>query len=211
MKLYFHPLSGNSRRVLLVAAHLGLSLEPVVIDLPKGEQQSPAHLARNPNGRIPVLEDDDFLLWESRPIMQYLCEKTPVGTELYPADVRARADVNRWLSWCAMHMAPANTILVFENFVKPLTGRATDSAEVARGLALFASAAKVLNDHLAGKTWISQGRVTLADYSLAAGFALAGPAKMPLSDYPQIQAWLARVQELPAWKQTQPPTPGVSA
>lgn len=210
MKLYFHPMSGNSRRVLLVATHLDVPLERVVVDLTRGEQRGAPHLSLNPNGRVPVLEDDGFLLWESRAIMQYLAEKTP-GQTLLPADARGRADVNRWLYWCSAHMAPANTILVVENFVKPLTGQGpTDPAEVARGEALFAQHAPVLDAHLAGRTWVSQERLTLADFSLAASFALAGPARLPLGDFANIRAWLGRVQELEAWKRTAPPVPPVT-
>jgi glutathione S-transferase len=206
MKLYFHPMSGNSRRALLVAAHLDVSLERVVVDLTKGEQRGAPHLHRNPNGRVPVLEDDGLLLWESRAIMQYLSDKTP-GQTLLPTDPRGRAEVNRWLFWCAAHMAPANTILVQENFVKELMGRLKDPAELARGEALFAQYAPILDAHLAGRTWVALDRVTLADYSLAAGFALAGPARLPVADYPNVRAWFGRVQELDAWQRTTPPAP----
>ncbi|MCP3064145.1 glutathione S-transferase family protein [Myxococcus sp. K38C18041901] len=207
MKLYFHPMSGNSRRVLLVATHLDVPLERVMVDLPKGEQRATSHLDRNPNGLVPVLDDDGFLLWESRAIMQYLAELTP-GQTLLPLEGRARADVTRWLFWCSAHMAPACTVLVQENFVKAMTGRGPpDPAEVARGEALFAKQARILDEHLAGKTWVSQERLTLADFSLAAGFALAGPARLPLGDFPNIRAWLGRVQEVEAWKRTAPTLP----
>jgi glutathione S-transferase len=199
-------MSGNSRRALLVAAHLDVPLERVVVDLTKGEQRGAPHLHRNPNGRVPVLEDDGLLLWESRAIMQYLSDKTP-GQTLLPTDPRGRAEVNRWLFWCAAHMAPANTILVQENFVKELMGRLKDPAELARGEALFAQYAPILDAHLAGRTWVALDRVTLADYSLAAGFALAGPARLPVADYPNVRAWFGRVQELDAWQRTTPPAP----
>ncbi|WNG49658.1 glutathione S-transferase family protein [Archangium minus] len=210
MKLYFHPMSGNSRRVLLVATHLDVPLERIMVDLTKGEQRGAPHLGRNPNGRVPVLDDDGFVLWESRAIMEYLAEKTP-GQTLLPTDARGRADVSRWLFWCATHMAPANTILVFENFVKALTGGRPDPAEVARGEALFAQHAPILDAHLAGRTWVAQDRLTLADFSLAASFALAGPARLPIGDYANIQAWLGRVQALEAWKRTTPPAPPPAA
>lgn len=207
MKLYFHPFSGNSRRVLLVATHLEIPLERVVINLPEGEQRGAPHLARNPNGRVPVLDDEGFLLWESRAIMIYLTEKVP-GQTLLPTDAQGRADVNRWLFWCAAHMAPANTIVVFENFVKGLTGRgAPDPLEVARGENLVKQYCAVLDAHLAGKTWVSQNRVTLADFSLAASFALAGPARLPIAEFANVRAWLGRVQELEAWKRTAPALP----
>ncbi len=207
MKLYFHPMSGNSRRVLLVATHLDLPLERILVDLTQGEQRGAPHLARNPNGRVPVLDDDGFVLWESRAIMQYLADKTP-GQTLLPTDARGRAEVNRWLFWCAAHMAPANSIVVYENVVKTLTGRGpADPVELARGESLIAQYAPVLDAHLAGKTWVAHDRVTLADYSLAASFALAAPARLPIADYANLRAWLSRVQELDAWKRTTPPAP----
>jgi glutathione S-transferase len=206
MKLYFHPMSGHSRRVLLVAAHLNLPLELVVVDLPKGEQRGAPHLKRNPNGRVPVLEDGDLVLWESRAIMQYLADKTP-GQTLLPADPRERAEVNRWLFWCAAHMAPACAVLVRERFVKTFSGQPADPVEEARGEELFAQTAAVLDAHLADKIWVAHNRVTLADYSLAAGFALAGPARLPVVDYPHLRAWLGRVQELDAWQRTAPSAP----
>jgi glutathione S-transferase len=211
MKLYFHPLSGNSRRALLVTAHLAVPVERIVVDLTKGQQRQTPHMGRNPNGHVPVLDDDGFMLWESRAIMVYLAEKTP-GQTLLPTDARGRADVNRWLFWCAVHMAPANTVLVYENFVKTAMGRGpANPAEVARGEALVAQYARVLDAHLAGKTWVAQDRLTLADFSLSASFALAGPARLPIADYANLRAWLGRVQGLDAWKQTTPPAPPPAA
>ena len=205
MKLYYHPMSGNSRRALLVATHLEVPLERIVVDLVKGDQRGAAHVARNPNAKVPVLEDGDLTLWESRAIMQYLCDRTP-GQTLWPTDVAGRADVSRWLFWCAAHMAPANTVLVQERVVKALTGRGpADPAEEARGEALVSQHAGILDAHLAGKTWVAQDRLTLADLSLAAGFALTTPARLPIADRPHLQAWLARVAALPAWQRTAPP------
>ncbi|HEY4240658.1 MAG TPA: glutathione S-transferase family protein [Kofleriaceae bacterium] len=207
MKLYYHPFSGNSRRVLLTVEHLGAPVERVLVDLPKGEQRGDAHLARNPNGRVPVLEDDGFVLWESRAIMLYLAEKT-AGQTLLPDDARGRADVQRWMFWCAQHMAPANTILVFENFVKTFQGREADPAEVARGEAQVAQYAGILDAHLEGKSWVAQDRLTLADFSLSASFALAGPARLPIANLPNVRAWLGRIAETEAWRKTQPQFPG---
>ncbi|MEZ4399218.1 MAG: glutathione S-transferase family protein [Kofleriaceae bacterium] len=206
MKLYFHPLSGCSRRALLVIAHLELPVERIVVDLTRGEHRAAAHLTRNPNGLVPVLDDDGFLLWESRAIMQYLADITP-GQTLLPTEPRGRADVNRWLAWCASHMAPAVAVLVRERFVKPLTGGAADPVEEGRGEALVTQHAPVLDRHLADRTWVSQDRLTLADLSLAAGFALAGPARVSLERYPHLAAWLTRVQALDAWTRTAPPVP----
>jgi glutathione S-transferase len=190
----------------MAALQLGLEPELVLVDLPKGEQKKPPYLQLNPNGRVPVLDDDGFLLFESRAIMQYLAEKTP-GQTIYPQDPRGRADVNRWLFWCAVHFSPAIGVLVFENLVKGLTGRgAPDPTEVKRGEGLIAEFLPVLDAQLAGKTWVAQDRLTIADLSLATPLGLAARARVPsFADYTNVHAWLARVEELDAWKKTVPP------
>jgi glutathione S-transferase len=144
MRLYYNPLSGNSRRARLAALVLGTEVELSLVDLPKGEQRQPPHLQRNPNGRVPVLDDDGFLLWESRAIAQYLADRTP-GQTLYPENARARADVNRWLFWDAAHLSQAMGVLVFERMVKRITGRGEpDAAEIRRGEGLVAQFFPVL-------------------------------------------------------------------
>ncbi|MEO8247812.1 MAG: glutathione S-transferase family protein [Burkholderiales bacterium] len=115
MRLYYHPVSTCSRRVLMTAQHLGTKLDLVLVNLFKGEQNAPDFLKLNPNHRVPVLEHDGFVLWESHAIMQYLADMTP-GQTLYPTDSRARADVNRWLFWCGQDFMPGVGILQLGKF-----------------------------------------------------------------------------------------------
>jgi glutathione S-transferase len=98
MKLYINPTSPNVRRVRLTAAVLGLQLEEKKLDFAKGEQKNPEYLALNPNGAVPTLVDGDFVLTESRAIMQYLASKKP-EMGLLPRDEQVRADVTRWQFW----------------------------------------------------------------------------------------------------------------
>lgn len=212
MRLHHHPASSNARRAVMAAHHLGLvrddekgtgpRVELVHVDLAKGEQRTPAYLALNPNGRVPTLVDGTFVLTESHAIMQYLAELTP-GQTVYPSETRARADVNRWLFWNAHHFAPAVAVLGFEYFVKRLRGLGDpDPKEVARGEGLVTQCATVLDAHLAGREWITQDRLTLADLALSTPLMMAAVAKLPLEPYANIRAWHARVQELSAWKKT---------
>jgi glutathione S-transferase len=202
MRLYHHPLSLNARRVVMTALQLDTPLELVLVNLQAQEQLQPQYLKMNPNHRVPVLEDGDFHLWESRAIMQYLADKTP-GQSLYPADIRARADVNRWLFWCSQHFTPAIGILNWENFVKPMIGRgAPDLVEVKRGETLLAEFASVLDAHLAAREWVCGSSLSLADLSIAAALGCAVPAKAPVSQYTHLQKWFDRVRELEAWKKT---------
>jgi glutathione S-transferase len=202
MRLYHYPFSSNARRARMTAVHLDVKLELVVVDLAKGEQRGPAFLRINPNGRVPVLDDDGFVLWESHAIMQYLAEKTP-GQTLYPQDRRARADVNRWLFWSAHHFAPAVAILGWERVVKPMIGAGEpDPTAIKRGEALVSDLARILDEHLKGKQWIAQERLTLADFAIASPLMMTGPAKLPVTDRANLSSWFGRVQAIEAWKKT---------
>ena len=106
MRLYHHPLSSNSRRAVLTARYLALEIELVAVDLANAAHRSPEFLRLNPNGKVPVLDDDGFVLWESHAIMQYLANKTP-AQDVYPRDAQGRADVDRWLFWSAAHFTAA--------------------------------------------------------------------------------------------------------
>lgn len=203
MRLYQHPMSANSRAATLAALWLKAPVEMVFVDLAKGEQRLPEYLQLNPNHRVPVLEDGDFHLWESRAIMQYLADKTP-GQTIYPTDARARADVNRWLFWSGQHFAPAVSIFFWENVVKPMIGRGgPDPAELKRAEPLFNEFAAVLDQHLTDRKWVVGANVTLADLSLAVAWACAAPGKAPVAWYANIQRWFMRIQELEVWQQTE--------
>jgi glutathione S-transferase len=203
MRLYHHPVSSNARRVMLAAIHMGTPLETTEVNL-----MDPADRRRleelNPNSKVPVLQDGDFVLWESCAIMQYLAERT-YGQTLYPDNVVRRADINRWMFWACQHFSPALSIIVWENIWKGLTGNGgPDPVEVARGAEEVKQFATVLDNHLAGRQWVVGDSLTLADFALAAPLMYTEQAKLPVTEYINLQAWYARVQELDAWKQTQP-------
>ncbi|MCA0177258.1 MAG: glutathione S-transferase family protein [Proteobacteria bacterium] len=204
MRLHYHPLSTNSRRVRLAAHQLGVALDLVPVDLSRGAQHAPAFAALNPNRKVPVLEHDGFVLWESYAIMQYLADLTP-GQTLYPADARARADVNRWLFWCGQSLMPGVALLNWENHIKPEMGLGTaDAAAVAHGEQLLREAAERLDAHLATHEWLCASGLSLADLALAAPLADQDVARFPVQDLPHLQRWFAQVQALEAWAQTAP-------
>jgi glutathione S-transferase len=202
MRLYHHPFSFNARRAVMTALHLQVPVELVQIDLARRENFTPEFLRLNPNHKVPVLEDGDLHLWESFAIMQYLADVTP-GQTVYPADVRSRADVNRWLFWCSQHFSPAIAIFNWENCVKAIVGLGgPDSAEMQRGMQLFPPLAEILDNHLAGRTWISGPALSLADLAIAAPLGHAAVARLPVDPYANIRRWMRQVEELPAWKMT---------
>ena len=201
MKLYGSRLSSSTRRVALTASLLGLEPEQVTIDL-RGDRAKLAAL--NPNSKIPVLEDDGFVLWESHAIMEYLCERTP-GQTLLPTEPRARAEVRRWLFWTSAHLSPATGGLAFERmWKKMITGGGPDATLVAYHERFLHQFLKVLDDHLATRNHVSGDRLSLAELSLACTLMYAERAELPIAPYGHVQALRARVAELPAWKQTEP-------
>lgn len=204
MKLYMNKLSPNVRRVRLTAAVLRIELEEQELDLRKGEHKSPEYLALNPNGAVPTLVDGDFVLTESRAIMQYLAAKKPEAG-LLPRDEVARADVTRWQFWDASHFSPNVASVVFEKLIKPMFGMGEpDAGKIADGLAAFRRFGAVLDKRLDGRTYVVGDALTIADLTLAATLGFARQAELPLAELPHVDAWLSRISALDAWRKTSP-------
>jgi glutathione S-transferase len=191
MKLYDFAFSPNSRKVRAVAYELGIKLEHQHVDLLKGDQRIPAFLAMNSNGRVPVLDDDGFFLWESAAILRYLNAKK--GGTLVPRDARGEAEVDRWMSWHLAHLGPAISKVAFERVVKKLTGQgAPDQAAIEAGTADFDKLTRILDGGLAGKEYLA-GPLSIADFSLASHYSIASMAGLDVTPYARVNAWLGRV------------------
>ena len=204
MKLYAMRKSHNCRRVLATAAQLGMNIEVIEPDFASGELKTPEFLALNANGKVPTLVDGDFKLWESNAIMQYISALQP-GNTLWPNDAAKRADIARWQFWDANHLSTGTGPLAFERLFKPMfLKQEADETKVEQAIKTFHNHAPVLNAQLEGKQFITGDVLTLADFSVGASFTYAQPAQVPLADYPHISAWLGRLDENAAWKQTSP-------
>lgn len=189
MRLYDFPFSPNCRKVRAVAYELGIPLDYERVDLLKNETRTAAHLARNPNGRVPVLEDGDFVLWESTAIMRYLA----AGTPLLPTERRVAADVDRWLAWQLAHVSPAISKVGFERVIKQARQLGPpDEANITAGTADFMAATAVLESGLAGREYVA-GPLTIADFSLAGHYSIAPACGLSVARFPAVESWLARV------------------
>jgi glutathione S-transferase len=206
MKIYHHPLSHNGRRCLAVAIHVGAQHESVVVDVVAGAHKKPEFLAMNPNGMIPVMVDGDFVLNESSAIAYYLADKAK--SPLLPTESKARADVMRWVAWDSSHWNDACSTILFENAFKPMFGGQTDPAAVAKATESFHRFAKILDAHLASKKFMTGDKVSLADFAVASPLSNAVIGKIPVGDYTNITKWFERMNEVPGWKETTPPSLG---
>ena len=202
MKLYYNPLSPNVRRARLTVAVLGIEVEEKLLDFSKGEHKSPEFLALNPNGAVPTLVDGDFVLTESRAIMQYLAAKKP-ESGLLPRDEQSRADVTRWQFWDAAHFSPQLGTLAFEKIIKGMMGLGEpDAAKIQEALTNFRRFASVLEQRLNGKMFVVGNALTIADLTLAASLMYAAQTEAPVSEFPNLQSWLSRITALDGWKKT---------
>lgn len=203
MKLCGFPSSTNTWMVRALAAHLSIPLEFQFFDPNKGELRNPEFLKLNPTGRVPVLVDSDFVLWEANAIMQYLASKKP--SSLWPDDVRVRADIMRWQSWQLAHWTGVCQPLVFQNFVKPLLKLGEPDVDVVKQTTeAFHKEAAVLDQHLSNRQYLVNNSLTLADFAVGSYLAYAKPARFPLEPYANIRNWSARFDALPAWRETAP-------
>src|SRR5579871_179435 len=121
MKLYGHPMSTCTRKVLTALAEKGHEAEFVLVDFAKGEHKQEPHLTRQPFGRVPALEDDGFWLYESRAMTRYIDEKLP-GVRLQPTDLKDRALMEQWLSVEYSYFSPAAMKIVSELLLGKMHG-----------------------------------------------------------------------------------------
>ena len=205
MKLYVHPISSNARRPMMVAKLTRHPVEVVVVDLMKREHLTPEFLALNPNHKVPTLVDGDLHLWESGAICQYIAAKAG-RSDLWPTEPAAQADVSRWMLWNHSQWSPPIASIGFEKMFKKWFGQGEpDEAVIAAKLTDFGQQAAILDAHLASREWVAQGHLTLADIQLGCALTYAHLIGLPISDYPHVAAWFARIKALPAWQETELP------
>jgi glutathione S-transferase len=192
MKLYNVAYSGNSYKVRLLLAQLGIRYEIVEVDILNGESRTPEFLKINPNGRTPVLDDNGFLLAESNAILAYLAR----GTRYLPEDRKSWALVFQWMFFEQYSHEPYIATSRFWLQHKP------DSAE--RSAIIQArreggwAALKIMEVHQAKHDFFV-GNYSIADIALFAYTHVSHEGGFPLDDFPNICAWIERVKAQPAF------------
>ena len=206
MKLYVLPPSPRAFKVIALKNHIEIECDMQIVDLGKGDQLTPGYIAMNPNKKMPVLEDDGFVLWESNAILFYLASKKP-DSGLWPSDVKRQADVLRWLAWESAHWDAESVGMVgYEKTSKGVLGLGpADPAFITRGEQNFDRFAAVLNQHLKGRKWLTGNDLTIADLSVGAMVPAAERLQLPVSKFPEIRRWYDGLALLPAWRASMAP------
>ncbi len=198
-------VSPTSRKILGVIEHLGLEVDIEALPSFCGSTLAPDYRALNPNAKVPTLVHGDFVLWESCAIIKYLADLVP-GTDLVPTDVRARADMWRWVFWEAVHFTPALARYFWQSFVKPHYALGEpDTDELDASLPEIEKLAAILDDRLRDRPFIMGDTPTLADYAVGSTSAHQRRGAVPLERFANLRAWYDRLEALPAWRRTLPP------
>ncbi|HZJ64756.1 MAG TPA: glutathione binding-like protein [Kofleriaceae bacterium] len=196
MKIYGHPMSTCTRKVLMTLQETGTPYDFVLVDFAKGEHKQEPHLTRQPFGQVPALQDGDFELYESRAMCRYINEKA--SGALLPRDLRDRARAEQWISIETSDFTGAVMKFVFHHiFQRTQTPETLETAGAQLDKALA-----VMDKQLASHAFIAGETFSLADICFMpyVEYAMSTPAKERIVKHPHVAAWWSKVSERPTWR-----------
>lgn len=201
MRLYFDPLATSSRPVVLLIHDFGLDVEEIMVNLHLNEHTEPDFLRLNPNGAVPVLDDDGFVLTEGCAILKYLAVRNSLP--VYPAAFEERIRVDEMLSWFTTNFWGYHC--VFGTYAKMLPSLAALSPVTRAEMAAVGAHGsqrylEVLDRRLRENgPYVCGKNITLADYEGISLTTLADFVDFDFSPYPNVQAWIALMRECKGW------------
>jgi glutathione S-transferase len=187
LKIYGADLSPPSNKVRFVANELGLDYEYNSVNLVSGENQSEGHLKLHPAGKVPVIDDDGFVLFESNAIIRYLAAKCE--SPLYPGGAKQRGQVDQWVDFVSHHIASALGRVLFDRVFAPFLGQEVNEGAITENLSFLDRFLPVVNAPLKERRYLAGGELTLADFSLLSALDPAEVAQVDLSGYLNITRW----------------------
>jgi glutathione S-transferase len=196
LKIYGVPRS-RAFRTLWLAKELGLDYENVGIDFATGETRTPSYMAINPNGHVPAIDDDGFVLWESMAINLYLAKKHGLGS-LYPTGLRDEARAWQWSLWGMTEIERPVLTAMFNRAIYPEDKRDAAAADAAEQD--LQNPLRVLDGAVTKTPYLLSGEFTVADLNVASILSWARPARIDFAPFPKAADWLGRCALRPAAK-----------
>lgn len=185
----FGATRSRTMRALWLAEELGLDYEQRQKD-----ESGLDYLAVNPAGKVPSIDDDGLVLWESMAINMYLVKKH--GGDLAPRDLAEEAITLQWTFWAMTEVESTALTVLFNRVLRPEAER--DAALADQGEASLQKPLGILNEALAGRQWLAADRFTIADLNVAAVLSWVKLAQVDLGAFPNLTDWLGRCLERPA-------------
>ncbi|SFL85988.1 glutathione S-transferase family protein [Methylobacterium pseudosasicola] len=191
-KLWGRLTSVNVQKAVWALDEAGLAYERIEAGGAHGVVDDPAYRAKNPNGLVPTLEEDGFVLWESNAILRYVAAIAPALA--YPADPRERAQIEQWLDWQATTFTPA----MRDAFWQLYRSSNPDQTVIAASLKRTEALAAILDAHLSDRNYAIGQTFGIADIALgcAAHRWLNLPAERV--ERPALRRWYERIAARPA-------------
>lgn len=186
----------SAGRCFLLLEELGLSYKAMPLDLSAKEHKAEAFLKLNPNGKIPCIVDDGFVLWESAAIVNYLAEK--YKPELLGEGVQNKALVQQWSYWTMTECQPPLVDLLIQKVFVPEDRR--DVALIARREKQLPNIFGVLENELKAKKFLVGNEFSVADLMVGSAMGIVFSLGMDLSAYSNIKAWMSELASRPAWR-----------
>jgi glutathione S-transferase len=199
IKLYYHPLSTFSRRVRIALAEKQIAYEAIVVDMAQREHKDAAYLALNPYGRVPTLEEDGFVLYESTAILNYL-DATRAEPPLVPSDLRQRALVDMHMKLCDIQMTRHTGTIIFPKRFLPK--EKWNEAAMAAAKAEIEAHLAIVERQLAGKQYLVSEQFTLADICYLPFLEFL--PLMEIAPPSSVGAWRERLLARPSARATKP-------
>ena len=188
--------SSNVQKVLWCCGEIGVPFTRRDVGGAFGGNRTPQYLALNPNGLVPTIDDDGFVLWESNAIVRYLAARYGRGT-LHQDDARERASAERWMDWQQTTLATPMVVL-WRSLVRNPELK-TPAGEIDAARERSAAAFGILDRQLDQAPYIAGSRLTVGDIAL--GYAVDRWFRLPIErpDFPGVKAWHERLRARPAY------------
>lgn len=203
MKLYGNDFSFNSTKVRFAANAMGIPYEFQSVDLAGGEQRTEAFRKITPVGRIPVLVDGDFIIFESNSIMRYLAQKT--DSHYYPRDLKKRCLVDQWLDFSVIHIsAGAMSKIFFNTIVYKFINGTKDENSLKEGRQFLTNYLGIIEMQFGNGSHVCGNALSLADFSVLATLDPCEVVGFDLTPFPKIVAWRKKLQTQPFYQKVYP-------
>ena len=198
LRIWGRKNSVNVQKVLWCCGELGLAFERIDAGLQFGVNDTPEYKAMNPNGLVPTIDHDGFILWESHAIVRYLARLHGVGA-LWPDDARVAADAARWMEWYDTTLW-LNLRPIFHGLVRTPPEK-RNMAEIEDHRKKLATNFQIVDAQLAKREYLAGGNFTMGDIPL--GVAAYRWFNLPIERpaMPNVERWYRRLCERPAFKQ----------
>jgi glutathione S-transferase len=201
MKIHGHPWSTNTRKTLMTLAEKGHEAELVLVMLPKGEQKLPAHLKVHPFGKVPVLDEEGFVLYESGAINRYLDRKL-AGPSLMPRDDSEAARVDQWISVADSYFVPHAMPVIIEAVFRRYLGGEQNVGAMRAGREGMLTALDAADRTLASNPYFAGAAFSLADihWMPFVDYLVEAGEGEPVTQRKHLAAWWSRVSSRATWQ-----------